>query len=389
MTARRRLLVFISFAGKDRDSLDELIPFLAQLEQEGLAEIWYDDKLHPGDRWHEEIDRRLQAASVVVLLCSTDYLASDNCRWEMKQAQALHLAGRTRLVPVYLRELIWEAAPLAGLSYTPRGRRPIAAYQRHDEAWLEVVREVRRVLLDLQPTAPRLDRPPAGNPSPALNDAARLHSRGLELLERGQLRSAQELFERAIVLLANDPAASAGAVATCRSHLAETLRRRGDLDEALEQAVMSVEYPRQPGADTRDRIARLSTLASIHAERREPRSARRCLAEAQEMAQRYDVRDAPEVAAALLLMAHLNLADGELAEAQRCCELAVRIDESRYGPVHPETALDYNTLGLVLKARRRHRAARHQFQQAHTILAAVLPAEHPYVIAVGRNLAHA
>jgi hypothetical protein len=60
--------------------------------------------LVPGIDWAQAIDQRLEQASLILLLVSADFLASDYCyEVEMQRALALHEAGRARVIPIAVR----------------------------------------------------------------------------------------------------------------------------------------------------------------------------------------------------------------------------------------------------------------------------------------------
>lgn len=72
-------LVFISYSHKDKEWLEELKLQLKprlRLEDANFS-VWDDNQIEAGDKWGEEIENALAAASVGVLLVSKHFLASD------------------------------------------------------------------------------------------------------------------------------------------------------------------------------------------------------------------------------------------------------------------------------------------------------------------------
>ena len=67
--------IFVSYSHKDKKWAETLLAHLAPLSQLGV-EIWTDQRIKPGEKWHKEIQKRLDAAQVAVLLVSPDYLNS-------------------------------------------------------------------------------------------------------------------------------------------------------------------------------------------------------------------------------------------------------------------------------------------------------------------------
>ena len=59
--------------------------------------------------------------------------------------------------------------------------------------------------------------------------------------------------------------------------------------------------------------------------------------------------DHPEVAITLANLGNVARDQGDLAEARRCQERALRINEAAYGPDHPEVAITLTNLGIVAR----------------------------------------
>lgn len=72
-----RKRVFISYSHEDRTWLQQLRPYLKELERRHGLAIWDDSRIQPGSDWPSEIERALGEAKVAVLLVSQPFLASD------------------------------------------------------------------------------------------------------------------------------------------------------------------------------------------------------------------------------------------------------------------------------------------------------------------------
>jgi hypothetical protein len=95
--------VFISYSHADARMLESLLPYFATLERDQLVDVWVDRDIKGGDRWSDEIDAALGAASVAVLLISQQFLASDFIyRQELPRILARQLEGRLTVLPVFL-----------------------------------------------------------------------------------------------------------------------------------------------------------------------------------------------------------------------------------------------------------------------------------------------
>ena len=140
--------VFFSYSHKDEALRDELEVHLAMLKREGAISAWHDRKILAGDELNGQIHARLNDAQVILLLVSPDFLASAYCHdVEVKRAIELHADGSARVIPVILRPSDWQASTLfAELLAVPTDGKPITKWPDRDEAWLNVVQQLRAAL---------------------------------------------------------------------------------------------------------------------------------------------------------------------------------------------------------------------------------------------------
>ncbi len=103
--------IFCSYAHADEKWLRKLETHLRVLKQQGLISLWHDRVIMPGADWAKTIDTHLETASVILLLVSADFLASDYCySIEMKRLMPSHShPGRTK-IPHWLISLLVFAA---------------------------------------------------------------------------------------------------------------------------------------------------------------------------------------------------------------------------------------------------------------------------------------
>ncbi len=57
-----------------------------------------------------------------------------------------HEEGKTRVVPIIVRSCDWQAAPFGKLQALPRDGKAITVWHDRDEAWLDVIQGVRKVV---------------------------------------------------------------------------------------------------------------------------------------------------------------------------------------------------------------------------------------------------
>src|SRR5260221_14272811 len=91
------VIVFCSYAHEDERLRRKLEKHLSLLQRRGIITIWHDRKIVPGIDWSHEIDDYLNKASVVLLLISSDFFASDYCyQIEMDRALERHRLSEAR-----------------------------------------------------------------------------------------------------------------------------------------------------------------------------------------------------------------------------------------------------------------------------------------------------
>ncbi|MDD9981589.1 MAG: toll/interleukin-1 receptor domain-containing protein [Gammaproteobacteria bacterium] len=137
---------FISYAHKDEDALRQLMTHLAILEREGGIEAWFDRRILAGSEIDREIDERLESCELFLALVSPDFLDSDYCySREMQRALERHEAGETRIIPIIIEPCDWLSTPLGQFKALPKDGRSIAEWDNSNAAYLDVVKELRRI----------------------------------------------------------------------------------------------------------------------------------------------------------------------------------------------------------------------------------------------------
>ena len=161
--------VFISYAHRDEDFRLELETHLSGLRRQKLIDAWNDRKIEPGQEWAGEIDDALNQAQIILLLVSADFLNSDYCHdKEMLRALERHAAKEAVVIPIILRACDWLQTPFSKLQGLPLNVKPIKNWSDRDEAWLDVVRGLRKVIEKLpRPTPPGQDSPSGGGSAEA------------------------------------------------------------------------------------------------------------------------------------------------------------------------------------------------------------------------------
>lgn len=134
------LLLFYSYAPADEELRAELEKHLALLRRQKIISEWHLRCAMPGKSLVEEVDEHLRNADIVLLLVSADFLASDYCY----DTEMYHAVRSSSVVPIIIRPCDWDRAPFRRLITLPRNDKPVTLWSNRDEAWTDVVREIRR-----------------------------------------------------------------------------------------------------------------------------------------------------------------------------------------------------------------------------------------------------
>jgi hypothetical protein len=111
---------------------------------------WHDRRISAGTEWDGSIDEHLESASIILLLISSDFLASDYCYdKEMKRAMERHEERTTRVIPIILRKCDWHDAPFGKLQALPKDSKPITSWPDRDEAFTDVVAGLKRAIAEI------------------------------------------------------------------------------------------------------------------------------------------------------------------------------------------------------------------------------------------------
>ncbi len=145
------LEVVFSYSHKDEEFLKNLKNHLTPLQREGLIEhFWHDRNISAGAEWEKEIDKHLNTANIILLLVSSDFMASDYAYGiEMKRAIERHEKGEARVIPVIIRHVSWKNSIIGKLQAVPTDGKPVKSWLDQDEAFYNVAEYVRKVTNEL------------------------------------------------------------------------------------------------------------------------------------------------------------------------------------------------------------------------------------------------
>jgi len=154
--------LFFSYSHADEALRDQLEKHLSALKRSGLIDTWHDRKIVAGEPLDATVLVQLEAADVVLLLVSADFIGSDYCVGrEMARALERHADGSCVVIPVILRACDWKVTQLGDLLAAPKDGRPVMQWPDRDEAFLDVTQSVRKALEKIRRTAVSPIAPPA------------------------------------------------------------------------------------------------------------------------------------------------------------------------------------------------------------------------------------
>jgi len=146
--------VFFSYSHEDETLRGKLANHLSQLQNEGLIRSWHDRKIGAGTEWDGQINEHLRGAHIVLLLISSDFLASRYIHdVEVKTALERHEAGEALVIPVILRACDWQSAPFGKLQALPTDGKAVTSWSNKDEAFTVVAKGIRAAANEIVNTA--------------------------------------------------------------------------------------------------------------------------------------------------------------------------------------------------------------------------------------------
>jgi TIR domain len=147
--------VFISYSHKDKEFITGLLTHLNNLRRQGVINAWYDGDIVAGTEWRTLITKHVNTDQIILLLISADFMNSDFCySVEMGRAIERHNAGEARVIPILVRPTDFDGAPFAELQMLPSEAKAISLWPDRDAAFLNVVKGIRKSILDLQKLTP-------------------------------------------------------------------------------------------------------------------------------------------------------------------------------------------------------------------------------------------
>ncbi len=145
-TESAKPVIFISYSHKDEPEhpregeiqwLSFVRTYLQPAVKHGVFDLWVDQRMPGGADWGPEIERRLRACDIFILLVSANSMASD---YIIDKEIAIIRARQANGEPVHFYPLLLTPTPKAGLdkvkdkNLRPRDAKPFSSHSFHDRA---------------------------------------------------------------------------------------------------------------------------------------------------------------------------------------------------------------------------------------------------------------
>jgi predicted NACHT family NTPase len=149
MSTPEAVEVFYSYSRKDLELEEKLKTCLGTLRRQNIISGWDDRELAGGEEWDRAIKAKLNAADIILLLISPDFIDSDYCYdIEVIRAMERHEAGEACAIPIILRPCEWKGdlTPFGKLSALPIGAEPVTIWTNQDAAFLNIAQGIRKAV---------------------------------------------------------------------------------------------------------------------------------------------------------------------------------------------------------------------------------------------------
>src|SRR5439155_1616189 len=145
--ATKPIEVFYSYAQEDDKYRKKLETHLSVLRRQKLINNWHPYMIGAGKEREREINAHLNAAHIILLLVSPDFINSDYCYdVEMTRAMERHKAGEARVIPILLRPVHWHGTSFGELQALPTNGKSVTGWPKADEAFYNIAEGIRNAV---------------------------------------------------------------------------------------------------------------------------------------------------------------------------------------------------------------------------------------------------
>jgi len=144
--ANPAISVFYSYAQEDKQLQAKLSKHLSGLRRQGIITEWHHGNIPAGTDQKQAIDTHLATATIILLLISPDFMASDDCYREMQRALEQNEAGISHVISILLRPISLARHPITKLRTLPQNERPVTRWENDDAAFEDIVTGISQII---------------------------------------------------------------------------------------------------------------------------------------------------------------------------------------------------------------------------------------------------
>jgi hypothetical protein len=156
----KTLKLFYCYSHEDEKLRKKLEVSLAGLKRQKIIDDWHDRKIGLGKDWRDKLNENLKAADIILLLISSDFIASDYCYdTEMKYAMQRHEAGEAVVIPIILRPCVTKNLEFTKPQGAPQDAnnklKAVTQWANQDEAFTAIVERISEVAEEIRNRPPK------------------------------------------------------------------------------------------------------------------------------------------------------------------------------------------------------------------------------------------
>lgn len=147
MKESEKLKLFLSYSHLDSVDIEKFVKHIAPLRNNGFIENWYDRKILAGQDFQDTINNHLGNANIICLFISANFLSSNACLKEKKDAIELRKKKGIAVIPVILSKCGWsDDTDISSLLALPTDGKPISDFTDSNAAWNDVYNGLKEVI---------------------------------------------------------------------------------------------------------------------------------------------------------------------------------------------------------------------------------------------------
>ncbi len=189
--------LFISYAHEDEGYKNELEKHLITYKRNGTIESWDDREILPGKEWEEEIRHQIENSQLILFLISPDFISSEYINdVELKKAFDRYRKREVMMIPIIIRPADFSSLEISKFQALPKDGRPISTWEDKDEAWLDVVKQLKKVFKSLNDDNLKLKKSAPANPPNQMdeNEVQNTKQEVIDKITNGQTEDAIKIL---------------------------------------------------------------------------------------------------------------------------------------------------------------------------------------------------